>query len=444
MSGITSKLAAYVCDLKFEDIPAPCVERIKYAILDTVGCIILGTSTEAGRAVCRYVEKSGTKLESKILGTNKKASCINAALVNGTMGHEFDYDDGVSPALGLHAGITIIPAALATAEKQKANGKEFITAVVAGYELSSRIGRAIEKTQHAPILIGTFGATAASAKLMGATLDQMINALGICSALSPLRPFEPALAGVMVKDIWAGWSNYFGAFCASLAVEGLTGPKDAIDPSKGFFKAAAQDENIDVQQLKKDLGTTYLWMDGHYFKPYPSCRGTHVTLDAVLKLVREHKIDPSEIKKIFVTGRPIVSKLKGLFNPISARFSTPYAVAAAVVDGQLTLDEFSKAKLQEPIIVELASKVETLVDPSIPEYPHAHGPVEVIIIFHDGTIISSRATEERSLNYDQVISKFQENASRTLNKEKVNLIVGLSKNLENLENIEVFTDAMST
>lgn len=443
MSGTTSKLATYVCNLKFEEIPTQCVKRIKLAILDTIGCILLGTSTEAGRAVRKYAEKSDTKLESRILGTNTKVSCINAALVNGTMGHEFDYDDGVSTALGVHAGIMIIPAALAIAEKEKVSGKEFITSVIAGYELSCRVGRAIEKVQHAPILIGTFGATVASARLMDANCDQLINALGICGSLSPLRPFDPALAGVMVKDMWAGWSNSFGVFCASLAIEGLTGPKDALDPAKGFFKAAAQNENIDTEPLTKGLGKTYLWMDGHYFKPYPSCRGTHVTLDAVLRLVQEHQIDPQKIKQILVLGRPIVCTLKGLFNPISARFSTPYVVAAAIVSGRLTLDEFSKDKLQDPIIAKLASKVKTLTDPNIPEYPHAHGPVEVIITFRDGSTIMSRAIEDRSLNYDEVLNKFRENASRVLNKEKVNRILELSKNLEKLENVETLIDALS-
>src|SRR4030042_1603414 len=291
MSRTTGKLCDFVQNLKFEDIPKTSIERVKLAILDTIGCILLGTKTEAARIVMDYVRKSDKEKESRILGTEIKVSNANAALVNGTMGHEFDYDDGISTALGVHAGITIIPATLAIAESQKRSGKELLTSTVAGYELACRVGRAIERTQHASTLIGAFGATAASAKLMGADHNQITNALGICGSLSSLRPFDPALKGSMVKDMWAGWANFFGVFCASLAMKGFTAPDDVLDESKGFFKAAVSSGPIDAKALPEELGSRFLWMDGHYFKPYSSCRGTHVTVDAVLSLVQKHKIN---------------------------------------------------------------------------------------------------------------------------------------------------------
>lgn len=444
MPRTTRKLCKFVQSLKFEDIPKASIERMKLAILDTIGCILLGTKTEAAQIIIDYVRKQDREKESRILGTEIKASAANAALVNGTMGHEFDYDDGISTALGVHAGITIIPAALAIAESQKKNGKELLTSTVAGYELACRVGRAIERTQHASTLTGVFGATAASAKLMGADQNQISNALGMCGSLSNLRPFDPALKGSMVKDMWAGWTNFFGVFCASLAMRGFTAPDDVLDESKGFFKAAVSSGSVDAKALTGELGSRFLWTDGHYFKPYSSCRGTHVTLDAVLDLVRKHRVDHEKIAEILITGRPIVCALKGALMPISARFSTPYVVAAAIVCGRLTLDEFAPDRLKDPRIKRLACKVKTLVDPDIPDYPHAHGPVDVLIRFDDGTTLVSRATVDRSLDEDGVLTKFRENASRVLERNRVDRLVQRMKRLDELQNVQMLTDGLSS
>jgi 2-methylcitrate dehydratase PrpD len=414
------------------------------AILDTLGCIILGSTTHTGKILMDFVKQSGGKKESTIVATRMKTSSPYAALVNGTMGHEFDYDDGVSTALGIHAGISIIPAALAIGEREQVTGKDFITSIVAGYELACRVGRVMELVPHVSTITGVFGATVASGKLLKLNLDQMINAIGVCGSLSPMRPFDPALKGVMVKELWAGWSNFFGTLCASLAKQGFTGPENILEPDGGFYKVAVHAEKVNGQILTKNLGKEFMWMDGHYFKPYSACRGTHVALDAVLKLTREQKLDNfDQIDEILVMGRPIVSMLKGNFNPISARFSIPYVIAAAIKYCRLSLDEFNEDELRDPTINELAKKVKTFIDPDIPDWPHAHGPVRLLIKFKDGTQLSACSEEDRSLNGKDVIDKFQGNASRVFSKKKVADITNVVNKLETVVDIKSLMAALS-
>jgi 2-methylcitrate dehydratase PrpD len=417
---------------------------MKMAILDTLGCIILGSTTHAGKILMDLVKQLGEKKESTIVATRIKTSSPYAALVNGAMGHEFDYDDGVSTALGMHPGISIIPAALAIGEREQVTGRDFITSIVAGYELACRVGRAIERVPHVPTIIASLGATVASGKLLKLNSNKMINAIGICGSLAPMYSFDSALEGVMVKNLGAGWSNFFGMLCVLLAKQGFTGPKNILEPDGAFYKVVIHTGKVNEQVLTKNLGKEFMWMEGHYFKPYSACRGTHVALDAVLKLTKQQKLGNfDQIDEILVMGRPIVSVLKGKFNPISARFSIPYVIATAIKYGRLGIDEFNEDMLKDPTINELAKKVKTFIDPNIPEWPHAHGPVRLVIIFKDGTQLSTYSKEDRSLDEKEVIDKFHDNASRVFNKKKIIDITDIVNKLEMVIDLKSLTAALS-
>ena len=174
--SVTASLSEFVNTLVFEDLPQTCIDRMKFAILDTLGCVVRGSRTEVGKTLVRYARKLGAQPEATILTTDVRTSSPYASFVNGTMGHEFDYDDGVSTALGVHAGITIVPAALAIGEREAVSGKELLTAVVAGYEIACRVGRAIERVSRVSTLTGAFGATAVGARLLKLDSERTANA----------------------------------------------------------------------------------------------------------------------------------------------------------------------------------------------------------------------------------------------------------------------------
>jgi len=434
-SNVTRRLCEFAEGLKFGSLPQANNKRMKAAILDTLGCIILGSTTKAGRIVIDFVRQLREVHESTVAATSVKTSAPYAALANGTMGHEFDYDDGVSTALGIHPGITIIPAALAVGEREQVSGKDLITALTAGYEFACRIGRAIERAPRCtPVLGGVFGATIAASKLLRSGLEEMVNAVGICGSLVPTRPFEPALGGGMVKDMWGGWSNFFGVMCATLAAKGFAGQTDILEAKAGFY-ATISGGVYDKHSLFDDLGKEFFWMDGHYFKPYSACRGTHVAADAVFKITKSQKIDPDEVDEILVIGPPIVHEMRGLFTPVSARFSIPYVLSTAIVYGKLSPDAFSQDRLKDKTVAELSKKVRTFVDPNIPDWPHGHGPVEVIVKLRNNKELRARSQEERSLTDEEVVVKFKDNASKILTREQVREIADTVAKLEEVRDI---------
>ena len=434
--GVTRKLCKFVDELKFEDIPSSVVKEMKLAILDTIGCIILGSKTDAGKIIIDFAKDRGRVEESSIIATNIKSSSEYAALANGTMGHEFDYDDGV---LGnIHAGIQMVPAAIAIGEKEQRTGKEVITALTAGYEVGCRIGGALEQIPHTSVSMGAFGATAVACRLLHLGLEDIVNAFGICGSLIPTHSFEPAVSGAMVKEMWGGWPNFFGIQCAMLAQRGFTGQPDVLEAKQGLYRAISGGK-FDEKVLLEGLGKKFMWVEGHYLKPYSACRGTHVALDAASKLLKKGKINLEDVDEIFLFALPFTCGLKGAFKPVSARFSIPFLISALFVEGSIGVDTFEEKKFKDPKILKLSEKIHSYVDPTIPLWPHAHGPVRIMVKFKDGTTRSASSNEERTLTEIEAKEKFKYNASKVFTEKQALKIINEVDKLEDSKNITSLT-----
>jgi 2-methylcitrate dehydratase PrpD len=434
---VTKALSNFVYKIQYEDLPEEYIKRTKLAILDTLGCIILGSRNSSAEACIRLVKKIRGSEEASIFGTGLKTNSMYASLVNGTMGHRFDYDDGISGAP--HVGITIIPAALALAEAEKVNGKTLITAINAGYELTIRVTKAMEEGGRLSLhsnCFGALGAAAASSKILGFNSMQTHNSIGICGAIIPAFPFEPFIGGAMVKDFYGGWPAFVGIFSALLAQHGLTGLNNIFEAKRGFYQVFAK-QGYDKSVILSELGNKFTWMNEHYFKPYSACRGTHVAIDAALKLFNDG-IATEMIEETIVIGRPETFEMRGgptPINDIQARVSIQYTVAAALILGHVDVDAFDESNLKNPKITNLAKKVRTYVDPSIPSKPHRHGPIRIIIKMKDGKMTSSIAEEDRSLSDEKTIEKYERLSSCVLPQDKVEKSIETVKNLEKVTNI---------
>ncbi len=441
---ITSALSNFVYEIQYEDLPKEYINQTKLAILDTLGCIILGSKNSSAMSCIKLVEKIGGMEEASIFGTSLKTNSMYASLVNGTMGHRYDYDDGISGAP--HPGITIIPAALALAELKKTDGKTLITAINAGYELTIRVTKAMEEGGRLSLhsnCFGALGAAVASSKILGFNLKQIQNTVGICGAIIPAFPFEPFIGGAMVKDLYGGWPAFVGIFSALLAQHGLTGLNNIFEAKRGFYQVFAK-QGFDQSVILSELGSKFTWMAGHYFKPYSSCRGTHVAIDAALKLFNDG-IDSEMIKDVIVVGRPETFEMRGGPKPkndIQARVSIQYTVAAALILGHVDVDAFDERNLRNLKITNLAKKIRTYVDPSIPSKPHRHGPIRIFIKMKDGKMISSFADEDRSLSDEKTIEKYKNLTSRVLSQDKVEKSIEVVQNLEKVTNIMTLVELL--
>ena len=369
---ITEQLANFVLKCTYSTIPQEVSFRAKGFILDFLGVALAGSRAESSQMIANLVVELEGKPESAVIGYPKKVPCINAAMANGTMGHALELDDDHRTS-GLHPAVAVVPAALAICEREKTDGKTFITAVVAGYEVMTRIGDAFLGTQyyegfHPTGTCGVFGAAASGAKVLKLDKEKIVKALGIAGTQAAGLE-EWKADGSWIKRLHPGKAAHSGLVSALLAQRGYTGPSTILEGENGFLKAFSFERKWDVSKILDDLGKEYR---GHAtsFKPYACCRFSHQVIDATLALVNQHNIQGKDIEE--VTVRVCRTFHLNLFNPperrykpetvVDAQFSIPYIVAVTILRRQALQTEFTNDTIKDPDILSLAAKVKGVAD----------------------------------------------------------------------------------
>lgn len=359
---IIGKLAENVIDAKFESLPKEAVEATKSSILDTLGVLIAGAS-ECDREV-GLVREWGGKEESTILVYGDKVPAANAAWANSIMAKAMDFDDVMEGAM--HISASTVPTALAVSEVRGGiSGKEFITAIAAGADLAARIHLASRNygfTTTGTIVV--FGTAAIAAKLLGMNIDGMLNALGI-AFIRAAGSVQVATDKVLAIRLVQGFASRSGIEAAILAQRGITGVKNVLQGTYGFFHLFSRDEG-DLSALTDQLGKRFEGVRA-CIKKYPSCGTTHTATEAALRLVREVDIDPKEISQITVEVSEFVHSIAGhpfeiADNPrVEAQYSLAYAVANAIVRKGSMLQHFTERHVRDPEVVAIAHKVHPVI-----------------------------------------------------------------------------------
>jgi 2-methylcitrate dehydratase PrpD len=372
MVGVTARVAEFAANIGFEDLPDSVVERVKLLVLDTTGIMVRARhDAESTPSLISAVERLGLASGTcTVIGDGRKYAPSAAALVNGTLAHSLDFDDTHAEA-SLHSSAPIVPAAMAAAEMVGASGRDFIAAVVAGYEVQIRLSLALDPSAHydrgfhPTATCGVFGATAAAARLFGLDAAHIESALGI--ALSQSAGSLQFLAdGAWTKRSHVGQAAQNGLMAAMLAAEGFQGPKQAFEGKWGFLRAYAPAAK--AEKVTDGLGDRWETMR-LAVKPYPSCRYTHAAMDALAMLRREHDIDPSQVDSVEIglpeTGWKIVGEPEDdKRNPrsvVDGQFSMPFCAAVVLREGTLRWDHYA-THLGDPRTQALGRKVSTVVD----------------------------------------------------------------------------------
>jgi 2-methylcitrate dehydratase PrpD len=288
---IANELARRVSVFRYDGLPAAAVEWAKTGILDTVGVTLAGSLEPCARIALRVCTGTGPAL---VFGSAQRLSVADAALVNGTASHALDFDD-CSNTLGGHPSVPILPGLFALADATAVNGRDFIAAYVAGFETETRIARAVnfhhyDKGWHPTATLGVFGATAAASRLLELTEDQIATALAIAASFSSGLK---ANFGTMTKPLHVGHCARNGVMAAMLAREGMTAGHDAFEHRQGFFNVFNGSGNYDADAVLRDWAAPLdIVTPGIAIKSYPCCGSTHPAIDAMLDLVRAHRLTP--------------------------------------------------------------------------------------------------------------------------------------------------------
>lgn len=371
--GLTEKVATWVADLDFEDVPAGVVARSKIALADylAVAAAAAQFSTPLDSLLAVARAQAGGGGGCCVIGRQDRLPAMWAAMCNGGSAHYLELDDGHTQAHA-HPGVTVIPALLAVGESAGVTGRDLLTAMAAGYELTIRLGRTVspaaqyDRGFHIPGLIGMFAATAAVAKLRGLRAGRIVDALGNI-ALGPITPFNTFAQGAPVKDLYGGWPAAMGILGVDLAEQGITGSPNLLEGPMGWLQVVVGDGAS--PGFFDDLPQAW-HLDEVYIKPHAACSLSHTSIDAALEL-RGQGWSAEQITEVTVSTHVFADRLTGQApeSTQGAKFSIPWMVAAALLDGEVFIEQSNESALQDQRYRDLARKVRVM---SNDEYTQQH------------------------------------------------------------------------
>jgi len=421
---VAEDIAKYLVETKFEDIPEQTVEKQKDLLIDTIGVALGGSKATGVKEVIDLLKGMGGKKESTILVDGGKVPSVHAAMANSLMAHSLDFDDMHEEA-GIHGNVSVIPAALAMAESTGGiDGKTFLTAMILGVDLVCRMGLAIPLSRgwHATTTFGIFGAAASSSKILGLDEEKVIHALGIAYCQSSGNR-QGRLEGALTKRLQPALASKAGLFSSILASQGITGPREIFEGDWGMLRLYgdpqhSEDREKVFENLMRGLGQRFLG-DQLSIKPFPSCKATHTSIDAVLNLLKQYRIKPEEVEEVEVSvskgcfgtvGHPFEVRT----NPqVDAQFSIPYTVATALLKGEVDLEDFTESAIREPERLEMAKRVKVSVDPNLQEPSTNVVNLESRIVLRAGgkaysyQSSISKGHPDQPMDRDEILSKFE-------------------------------------
>ena len=369
-NGATRALAGFVAGLSYEHIPVEVVAKAKACVLDAIGCILFGSTLPWTRIVADAARDEESSPQATLIGTADRASVLQAVLVNATAGHGFELDDAHTRA-SMHAGSIVVSAGLALSERLgNVSGRDFLTAIVAGYEAGLRVGMAgagniFKRGFHSAAVCGVFAGAATAARLLKLDADRTQHAFGIAGSLA--GGLMAAQDGAMVKRLHAGQAARNGVYGALLAQRGFTGITNVLEaPFGGFFSAMTDQRDADA--LTAGLGSE--WETSAVgFKPFATAGAIHAALMLLDTLMRDERLGADDIERIDVVcttyckghvGWPYVPQ-----GVASAQINMYYALAVMALDRAAMIEQFREERLTDPRILALIPRIRIETDPEL-------------------------------------------------------------------------------
>ncbi len=411
--------ASWASGLSAGDVPGGVRTILESVIIDQIGLCVVARDADFVRSVLASTDTQGA---CTVIGQGRTLDPAGAAFVNGTAAHGEDFDDTFE-GTPVHCGSVVAPAVLAACEARRRNGGDALRGIAAGIELMCRLAlvapTAVHRAGfHPTAVIGALGAAAGVSVALGLDAGRTASAIGIAGSFAS-GLIEYLAEGAWTKRFHAGWAAQSGLRAARLAQEGFAGPRTVIEGTHGFFHGFADDSiPRDYSYVTERLGELW-WAEKVAFKPYACGTMAQPFIDCAIAL-RSRKLDLAEIESIHCTvGEGTVHRLwepkeekAAPSTTYSAKFSVPYCIAVALVDGAAGLAQFSENRLADPAVRQLAAAVVYEIDPE-DEYPDNYtGHIEVRL--KNGETVEAeqphlRGGKHEPLSRDEILDKMQAN-----------------------------------
>jgi 2-methylcitrate dehydratase len=384
-------MSRWASQLEYDQIGEQAVHEARRYLLDSLGCALGGYRQEDALHALAVLDEIANAGPATILGSGKKTDVVSAALANALMVRVMDYNDIYWQQDPSHPS-DIIPAAMACAERQGTGGEELIVGIILGHEFEMRLCEAAfpgirERGWHHATLTA-FVSPIVAGRMLRLTWEQIQHAIGISASHHCTLGAVTAGKLTMMKNTVDPMATQAGVMAALLAEQGYSGPEHVIDGKEGLVHCMGPEWKLEL--LTEGLGESWR-IERCGMKAFPTEALTHAPISAVLKLVREHDLEPDQIEKVYIRSLARAADIladPSKYDPRSketADHSLPYVIAAAIVDRQVTPAQFEPEKIMDAKIREQLKKVEVVADPDI----------EAVFPELQRVIVSVRTTDER-------------------------------------------------
>ncbi len=437
--AITARLAALGDPITFAALPDEIAEVARHCVLDWLACTIAGAAEPLATILRAEVVASDTSSDATIVGTGERASALTAALVNGATSHALDFDDTHEALLG-HPTVPVLPALAALAEREGRNGADLLAALVAGIEVECRLGALLGTAHYAQgwhntATLGTFGAAAACAHMLGLDAVQTRHALGLAGTQA--GGLKSGF-GTMAKALHAGKAAQNGLLSALLARGGYTANPDIVETAQGFAACLAAGVVLDPAVLD---GWEGRWMTRDVlFKYHAACYLTHAPINAVSELRAELAGGGAEeVEAIEIRIEPAALRVCNIAEPqtgLEGKFSLRATAAMTLLGHDMAdLATYSDERVTEGSVVAVRDRVTVIGDERVPFMQ-----ASVAMRLRDGRSLRAEAdcsvaAPDLAGQWDALVRKFVALVGPVLGRERADELVECVRGLHGLDDV---------
>jgi len=448
-ASFAPKLSQFIVNAAYEGMPPKAVETAKAAIMDCLGVAVAGGSEASAQIAGRLAREERAKEEATVYGQRFKSSAVEAAFLNGIGAHAHDFDH--SFVLGGQPTSPIIPAVFSLGDALNASGKQILEAYIVGFEVAAALIFAVQNAGgsgwHPNGTIGVFGASAACARLLRLNQAETEMLLGITASMAS---GVTANFGTMTKPLHVGQAARNGVLAARFAKAGFTANSQALQARNGYFDSYYPGGKLDPAPID-DLGRVYaIEKYGVRFKPYPCGGLTHTAIYATIRLRDEHHITPDAVEHVDVavpadTAAPLVYRVPN--TGLEGKFSMPYLIARALVDGQITLETFTDQAVRNKPVLDLLAKVDMKVDPSLQSGADGGRPATVTIKLANEPALTlqqrfPKGSPQVPMSPEERLAKFRDCTRGALSNSATDRALGYVNELETIRSIRPLTSLL--
>jgi 2-methylcitrate dehydratase PrpD len=440
--GATEEIATFISSFDARQIPDTILAPAKRHVIDTLGVALGGTTMALAQPLAHVIPR-GAAGECFLWDGSGSSNAADAALVNGTLAHTLDFDDGGVALTPMHPSSPVLPTVWALCESTNRSGRDALIAYILGVEVECKIASAISLAHydhgwHSTAVLGAFGAVAAASRLLDLSLNEIRTATGIAASMTGgLR----ANFGTMTKPLHAGLAARNGIMAARLAQAGWSAHQNILETQKGFFDVFGCGQIGEM-----NLGRPFHFESpGASLKRFPSCSATHHCIEALLALKQDHGLVADRIESIDcgvnVVSHEALRKEPRASTPEEARFSLHFTLSMALLEGSVELKHFDSASLGRDDVRACMQKIRVAVHPELQALEAKKRDFgEVIVTLKDGRKLSQRANRVRGraphfLDDAEVDAKFMGCAEAVIGAERARKLLAQLRGLETRDEI---------